>query len=310
VPIFACAGQGSPSRASVPGLPTAFNIYCDAKDPGLEEVCLATREHAGESGYPLLISETQRDQFMLRRELSCGARLVGPYNQVGGTNFGFTNGLNNWGAGDSPLSFVASNYDFSSLISAAGEIRGVWGESRLIAELIESLGESLAAAVVERNHGYSVKADFPMPATGAIALRLAHGGLLLCAPNIGDAAGCVSIEGHGVGSSAYVGPGEAPFFPIGIPLHDFGFEGILLWSSAEIGGIKREGSQIVFHLYSERGGSAVLRVPGAETVEGTSMKDGLLRLEPGAESAILSVGEKKISISLTDRVSAAYASRG
>jgi beta-galactosidase len=304
VPVFACAGQGKIERATAPGVRTMFNVYFKGKDPRTEEVCLAAGEYAGSVGCPLMISETLLDPLVLRRELSSGAKLIGAYNQVGGTNFGFTNGINNWGVGGNPLSFIASDYDFSSLLSAAGETNNLLGESRLIGDLIDSLGESLAAAVVERDHGFSVKADFPLTDAGPMVLRLGRGGFLICVSNIGDAGGYVAIGGPGAGFTAYVGPGEAPFFPIEVPLRDLGIEGVLLWSSAEIGRIRHEDGRTSLLLYSDCGGSALLSVPGAESISGAPVKDGLLSLQGSAASALFRIAGRNISVSITDRATA------
>ncbi|MDQ0916381.1 hypothetical protein [Paenibacillus sp. V4I5] len=104
VPLIACVGQGGLLEASgffEDVVPTC-NFYPNARDPFFEVKVLFYREELARRGYPLLVTETNRSHFLLRRLLSAGAKMLGPYLQASGTNFGFTNAANNWG---NPLSF-------------------------------------------------------------------------------------------------------------------------------------------------------------------------------------------------------------
>ena len=66
-----------------------------------------------------MVTETSREHHLLRRMMLNGVKLLGPFNQVGGTCFGFTNAINNWGR---PLSFLTSDYNFGGLINGQGEV--------------------------------------------------------------------------------------------------------------------------------------------------------------------------------------------
>src|SRR5699024_8834023 len=143
---------------------------------------------------PFLLTETNREHSFLKRLLVCGARLISPYNQTAGSTLDWYNGLTNWGTQESPLSLIASDYDFASMIGAAGEVNEEFYEARLLAGLILSLGESLAKSHPKAscdailNSGSRV---YPVPAldTGR--------GLLLVVSNLdGTAAFTLRMDGQ------------------------------------------------------------------------------------------------------------------
>ncbi|MGO4275333.1 beta-galactosidase, partial [Paenibacillus sp. TAF58] len=145
VPLIACAGQGGLYEASgfAEGVVPTCNFYPNDQDPVFEEKVLFYREELAHRGLPLLVTETNRSHFLLRRLLSAGAKLLGPYLQASGTNFGFTNAANNWG---NPLSFLTSDYDFGGMISPEGHIREEAYEGRMLHRVIQTYGTSLAEA--------------------------------------------------------------------------------------------------------------------------------------------------------------------
>ena len=145
VPLIACAGQGGLYEASgfAENVVPTCNFYPNDTDPDFEAKVTVYKDRLAARGLPLMVTETNRSHFLLRRLLSCGAKLLGPYLQVSGTNFGFTNGTNNWGK---PLSFLTSDYDFGGMISPEGHIRAQAYEGRLLRRVIYTYGRSLAEA--------------------------------------------------------------------------------------------------------------------------------------------------------------------
>ena len=90
VPLIACAGQGGIHEASgsADGVVPTCNFYPNDRDPAFEHKAAADQARlAAASNLPLLVTETNRSHFLLRRLLSCGASF-GPYLQASGTNFG------------------------------------------------------------------------------------------------------------------------------------------------------------------------------------------------------------------------------
>ena len=148
IPLFYCCGQNDLLRGGglTPGLYTAFNVYADADNPGLEGRSLHLYQAVRDRKMPFLVTETNREHAFLKRLLSCGAKLLSPYNQTAGSTLEWYNGITNWGTEDSPLSFLCSDYDFHSMIGSAGEVNEQIYESRLLSSLILSLGDSLAKA--------------------------------------------------------------------------------------------------------------------------------------------------------------------
>lgn len=307
VPLVGCAGQGSVERATgcVNGIEPTFNFYPNAVDREFDYCCYLTYEKMRNRGKPFLITETNRDYFTLRRELACGAKLVSPYNQVAGTNFGFTNGINNWGTDDFPLSLITSDYNFSSDISAAGEYSENVLEGRLFTSLIKSLGSSLALSRSVMDHGFKIHSTFMEPKYGFTALELDGGGYLICLPNISDEFGTAHITGKDIDFSVGIGPFEAPFLPINIPLDKWGIKGMLEWSSAEIGPVYEKENEIKFIMYSDREEKACFTIPDAKYIEGRKFKGHKLILSGKGDYCTLKQKNKKMHILLVDREQAA-----
>ncbi|KAF0193627.1 MAG: beta-galactosidase, partial [Bacteroidetes bacterium] len=283
----------------------AFNFYPDSRDPYLEHICYITYKRMKEIGKPLLVTETNRDTFLLRRELACGTKLLGPYNQVAGTNFGFTNSVNNWGKRETPLSFITSDYNFRSLISPAGEYDAEALESRLFGGLLASLGVTLAAAEAQMEHGFAVTAEFTVPGQKFPALALKDGGWLLCTPNTTDTAGKASIKGNDINFESKVGGGRAPFFPIMVPLRRWGLEGRLEWASAEIAHVHAVQEDVHFLFYSEGEGQVCFHFPGAEALEEELLQDGVLLLSGSGATCTVKQNNRNIYISVLEREKAA-----
>lgn len=294
VPLVACAGQGDLERATgeAPGVVPAANFYPDDASPAIESVAEVYQRHLAARGLPLMVTETNRAHVTLRRLLSAGAKLIGPYLQVSGDNLGFTNAVNNWG---DPLALLTSDYDFGGYLSPAGVKRPEYGEARLLAGMVNALGPALAAAQPVAVPDLKVTADFPLPDGGPRMLALRGGGFLLALANPGEHDGVARV---GDAAELRVRARGCPFVLLDLPVPG----GTLELSTAELclatGGtlvFACDGpAQLVLDLpgeiegaIAERDGSRVrIRHSGEEAGEVT-VGDLRLLLLPRAEAAAL-----------------------
>lgn len=235
VPVFGCAGQANCEGATgwADGVDISYNFYGDECDPTFGEKLHYYAGRMRELGRPFLISETSCDHLLLRRELAAGAKLIGPYNQVGGTNFGFTGGLNNWGPQERPASFITTYYSGENMIGSAGELRPQYFEGRRFAGMIHSFGEALAFAWSVEEKQMNVSCSFPTN-TKFYRLELKGGGTLLCIPNLGQKSGTAEISTERLCKTVTVPAHAAPFFPVHVPLSQFGGDGTLLFADGEL----------------------------------------------------------------------------
>lgn len=120
IPIIACAGQGDLCGATeyIEDVVPALNVYLGKYDRKFACVINHVKQLCNKLNSPLLVTETDRDITMLRMLFGVGAALIAPYNQVGGSNYYYYNGLTNWGK---PNAFMTSDYDFDSLVKPDGE---------------------------------------------------------------------------------------------------------------------------------------------------------------------------------------------
>ncbi|REE66981.1 beta-galactosidase [Paenibacillus taihuensis] len=279
--LIACAGQGGLYEASglVDGVAPTCNFYPNDMDPEFEAKVSAYESRLAELDLPLLVTETNRSHFLLRRLLSCGAKLLGPYLQVSGTNFGFTNGTNNWGK---PLAFMTSDYDFYGMISPEGHVRSEAYEGRLMRRVINAYSSSLAEAVTAPASELATVVRSDRAATGTIAarqLRLKQGGQLLFSVNVGKQEEAVQFELSGEGlrvpqaSRLTTVPGRCEILPIAVPLSAWGLEGTLNYATAELSDVlvADDGKKTIIVFHSEHEGeiSLTLKQPiAAAEVEG------------------------------------------
>ena len=147
IPIIACAGQGDELGATggFEDVVPTFNFYPFSNSLKFESIAFHKYQELQQRSLPLFVTETNRSAGQLRRLLASGVSLLGPYNQVGGTDFGFTNAINNWG---DPLTYLTSDYDFGGLISPKGETKRGWKEAILFGKFLQTHGHQLAEAVV------------------------------------------------------------------------------------------------------------------------------------------------------------------
>ncbi len=294
IPLFYCCGQNDLLRGGglTPDLYTAFNVYTSADNAGLEERALHLYHAARERQMPFLVTETNREHSFLKRLLVCGARLISPYNQTAGSTLDWYNGLTNWGTQESPLSLIASDYDFASMIGAAGEVNEEFYEARLLAGLILSLGESLAKSYPKAscdailNSGSRV---YPVPAldTGR--------GLLLVVSNLdGTAAFTLRMDGQSF-------PVEMPslktrLLPYRLRLSDKP-SAALLTSSYEVGFIEESEAGVTVALYGEGPFYAQLQANG---------RTELLTAAPGTGIQTFRVGSVTVLVGSSKEIALAH----
>ncbi|NOU75661.1 hypothetical protein GC098_30535 [Paenibacillus sp. LMG 31458] len=247
VPLIACAGQGGLYEASgfAEGVVPTCNFYPNDQDPAFEEKVLFYREELARRGLPLLVTETNRSHFLLRRLLSAGAKLLGPYLQASGTNFGFTNAANNWG---NPLSFLTSDYDFHGMITPEGHIREEAYEGRMLHRVIQTYGASLAEA----------KPELTSSASTPYRLALKQGGelLFLCQVNEQDEDAYFHVAEDVIPryTTLVAKASRCPILPVQVPLQTWGIaEGTLAYATAELLLVKQleQRTLFVFHTDGE-----------------------------------------------------------
>lgn len=320
VPLFACAGQGGLLQAS--GLaedvvPTC-NFYPDNREAEFEDKVLHYSGTLAKLGYPLLVTETNRAHYLLRRLLSCGAKLLGPYLQVSGTDFGFTNATNNWGK---PLAFMTSDYDFGGMISPEGHIREEAYEGRLLGRMIAAYGTPLAEAASQ-----GLSTDWKLigqsdRVVGPYALQLKGGGNLLFVTNLDDQDKELAIVMENdtstkAASSFKLKSGRSLTLPSQVPLQHWGVEGSLESSTAELymAETNDTGASLAFH--TEGYGEIVLLLDAApvdikalnatvETIEGGKVRIAFEGKVDSVCSIITSDGHT-LKLFITDRMKALY----
>lgn len=195
VDLFCCAGQGNAvtSGGLTEGVLPTYNYYPSFSDGGFDANCVRYARTLGKRGLPLLVTETGRETALHKREFAGGAKLIGAYNQVAGSNFEYYQSVNNWG---NVASVIVTEYDFSSMLDVLGRYTDEVREARLFTRMLLALGERAAKAVVSEKEHF-VMSEFPRPVR-ANALSLAGGGELLCVANLGEEDGEALLEECGV----------------------------------------------------------------------------------------------------------------
>lgn len=287
VPLIACAGQGDLFLATgnATGVIPACNLYPNDRDPEFEDKVHAYVDTLSSENIPLMVTETNRSHFLLRRLLAGGAKLLGPYLQVSGTNFGFTNAANNWG---DPLALLTSDYDFGGMISSTGEVRPEAYEGRLMSRVIEAAGDSLALSSYTNDHGFTLSGASSFEVTGPNVLQLNGGGYLYSLPNVSNQEQKVTIhlEGHTFPkhTTLIIPEGSCPLFLAQTPLSHWGVpQGSVEFASAELIYARTHGDQTYF-VFSGQGESELsLSLPNLLEVE----TNGDLQLKQEGEQITL-----------------------
>ena len=297
VPVIACAGQGDLSAATggAPGVVPAANFYPDDSSPDIEAEVLAYQRELAARGLPLLVTETNRLHLTLRRELLAGARLIAPYLQSSGWNFGLNPSAGNWG---NPGNFMTHSYDFGGYVSADGARRPEFFEGQKLAGVIGALGARLAASVPELDAPVELVPEF---ATSSVrpALALAGGGHLAGLPNLSDRTGTLQIKTDaGAFASVAVPPGQCPLLPVNLPLGEWGVPATLELATAELVAVARTAGRLEL-TFAATPGAVLLLAPdgGLETESGQAeIRGGRLEadLSAGPGSVVFDGGSRLV----------------
>ena len=274
IPAFCCAGQYDVARAGglTEGVAATLNCYPDSADPSFDKELQGYAFRFLSRERPLLVSETNRDHFLLRRELSCGSKLLGAYNQVAGINFDCHEAINNWG---SPDSIIASIYDFESLIDVTGNFRPEVEESVLFGAVLKTLGQALAAALPSKETVTPALSSFVTTEGGLRVLLLEGGGAAVCVPNFSNERGQIEFAYAGHSVKGEVPSFRAPFFLFDYSLKTYGIPAVLTQANCEL--ISAKQNELIF--YAEGQGQIGLDFGGGEklitsdcTVNGVAIK--------------------------------------
>ncbi|GAB3083755.1 beta-galactosidase [Micromonospora schwarzwaldensis] len=265
VPLVACAGQGDIERAAggaTHAVP-AVNLYPDDEATDVEAHAAYFEAALRKQDLPLLVTETNRLHRTLKRLLTSGARLLGPYLQASGWNGEYGTSVNNWG---DLLAFMTHDYDFGGVLDPTGAERADAAEARRLAALIDALGPRLAAAVpagvADDVHGETAVAPY--------ALDLHGGGQLLSLTNLTDA----DTTGT-VGATAVTVPAATCLLLVrDLPLP--GVAGRLVEASAELTGLVERPGQVIARFAGRPDAQLLLRVTG----DWSATPEGDIRVEP------------------------------
>jgi beta-galactosidase len=271
VPLIACAGQGDLFLATgnSDGVIPACNLYPNDRDPEFENKVHAYVDTLGVQNVPLMVTETNRSHFLLRRLLASGAKLLGPYLQISGTNFGFSNAANNWG---DPLSLLTSDYDFGGMISSTGEVRPEAYEGRLMSKVIQAAGESLALSSYTTDHGFTLRGASPNEVTGPNVLQLHGGGYLYSLANVSGSEQTVTIHLEGQTfpehTTLTIPANRCPLLLAQTPLSHWGVnQGSLEFAASELIYAQTHGARTHFVFSGEGESELSFFLPNLEKVE-------------------------------------------
>lgn len=229
VPLVACSGQGDLAGATgdVDGVVPACNFYPDDDSPDIEAEVRRYAALVADRGVPLLVTETNRRHRTLRRLLASGAKLIAPYLQSSGWNFGYTPSSGNWGR---PGNFMSHGYDFGGYVTSTGVERSEYAEAQVFARVVEVWADRLALAV-PGTPDTEVACDFPTSSVPA-ALDLPEGGRLVAVPHLGTDPGTAVVRSVPVA----VAPSSCPLMAVDVPLRPWGMDATLTLASADLVG--------------------------------------------------------------------------
>ncbi len=254
VPVICCAGQGSLQNCGglVDGVVGTYNFYPGFDNVDFELNCYRYKQALQKRDLPLLVTETHRDHYVLRRELLAGAKLLGAYNQVSGTNFEFYSAINNWGHGDHPESYITSDYDFGGVITSFGDYTEEADKAILFSCGLKAYSESLAKAESILSDDIHIQADFLCPAYHGLLL-LAGSGLLMGLTNCSEHPGIARVKAGKYEFSVEIAKQSTVMLPLDVTV-----DGITIcYSNAEL---IRVGKQLM--LYTDGNVDACIKFDG------------------------------------------------
>ncbi|MFC8800052.1 beta-galactosidase [Promicromonospora sp. NPDC057138] len=272
VPLIACAGQGDLTGATgdVDGVAPAFNFYPDDRSAFVEPEVRRYADLVAGRGLPLLVTETNRLHVTLRRLVVSGAKVVAPYLQASGFDFGYTPSVGNWG---DPGGFMSHDYDFGGYLDPVGAPRPEMADARVLARVARTLGPALARATTAAADD-AYRADVATSASPS-RLLLDGGGELVGVPNLTDDAGTATLPAWPGGPEVAVPLPAASCLLVlrDLPLDRFGLPGTLRLASADLVGAGPEGLEL-----SAAGASVI----ALEAPDGAPVLVELGAPEPGA----------------------------
>lgn len=290
IPLIACAGQGDVEGATglLESLVPTFNFYPDIKDSTIESKLYYYLDLMRRKNFPFLITETGREHFLLKRLLASGAKLIGAYNQVGGTNYEFYNAINNWG---DPLSLITCDYDFNSLVSAFGEINEKeFLEARLLSKLVNSLDDLIATSTIEDNSDIVVESIKGSICPVSKLMNLSGYGKMLSLVNVSQDEASVKINiDKGIfprSTNLEVKPLQCKYVFINLDLKKWDINGRIIFSSAEPCLINARNNQTIMVFYTPGEKSeVVLEIDEVEMVEGDVDTSNIIVFRFGEEES-------------------------
>ncbi|HHT90959.1 MAG TPA: hypothetical protein GXZ68_08355 [Firmicutes bacterium] len=249
VPLTACAGEGDLTGATgeVSGVIPTGNFYPGDRKPGVERLVQSYVHSLAKRDLPLIVTETGRSHFLLRRLLAAGVKGLGPFLQVSGGNYGFYHAVNDW---KTPFAFLLTNSDFGGMIDSAGRLRNEFYEGRLLGFFLESFRQELAEARSEAPN--TVRAE---PGTGlgapneageheVFSLLFGDGSRFIFATNLTDTEYRGTIEAEGASfprsSELEVAPKTVKILPYNLPVLEEQDRLRILYSTSELFCIKQQ----------------------------------------------------------------------
>ena len=235
------------SGGTAQGSHPAFNIYSTPDHVALEEKMERIRTELEKAGEAFLTTETMRQHAFLKRELLGGIRLLSPYCQTASANYDCYTGISTWGNDrERPVSYMTNDYDHGAMIKADGNVTEEYLSARLLGNMIAALGEELAAGTPcrENPEGWYLKTEEGKWAERPGILRLAHGGWLVGAANLGDSEQLACLVCGTKQLEVWVGAHETAILPVCLPLSTWGLPGAcILCSSLELLTVERISEQ-------------------------------------------------------------------
>lgn len=300
VPVVACSGQGDLHGATgdAQGVAPACNFYPDDTSPAVESEVLRYTAELAARGLPLLVTETNRLHTTLRRLLVSGARLLAPYLQASGYNFGATPSVGNWG---DPGSFMAHDYDFAGYVTPEGTERHGFLEAQLLARVVATLGPRLAASTPATGAATEVEhVGFPT-SDHLAALDLAGGGRLVGLPNLSTETGTAVLRAAGGPVDVEVAGMQCALVLVDLPLAGWGRPETLAFASADLVGVREGVTGLQLDLVSDSATTVVLSGCGDDaTVDGGPAGDMVrLTLDATRPSALVTTAAGRIVVSLS-----------
>lgn len=299
VPVVACSGQGDLQGATgdVAGVVSACNFYPDDTSPAVETEVLRYTAELAARGLPLLVTETNRLHVTLRRLLVSGARLLAPYLQASGYNFGATPSVGNWG---DPGSFMAHDYDFAGYVTPEGTERHGFLEAQLLARVVDTLGPRLAASTPAAGPAVEVEqVGFPT-SDHLAALDLAGGGRLVGLPNLSHEVGTAVVHAADGPVDVEVAGMQCALVLLDLPLAGWGRPETLALASADLVGVREGVAGLQIDLVSDAATTVVLSGCGDDaTVDGRPVGPVVrLALDSTRPSALVTTAAGRIVVSL------------